>query len=534
MSTPRTVAEILREHVVLELESLDRLYLNLYVPKLQRDLGVVSFFRAHRGLPVASSALMGQLTHAFVQAIERFSREQDVPLLRFEKGERKDAVAQRFLARFEGEEGVLFVGKAQEKASVWRTETRRGEAGGRYPWITRSTAMVNQYYFYAVDADFGPFFLKFCSYFPYTAKLCVNGHEYLKRQLQKEGITYEALDNGILPCADPARMQAIADRLSAERIERLARKWLLRLPHPFREEDQRAGYTYDISILQAEMSLTQVLDRPQTGRILFEEIIRENLDLGRPDHVQLLFQRRITRRTPGRFRTRVLTSGVTPSLHIDYKSTRMKQYHKEGRALRTETTINHARDFSVGKRLGNLPALREIGRSANRRLLCVERLSHDCSIGEACFRRLTQPQQVENQRVSALRFDDARVQHLLGALLVFRLLPCGFSNRTLREQVAPLLGLEPGAISAGRMTYDLRRLRLHGLIERIPHTHRYRLTEEGVRVALFFTRAYARLIRPGLTQVLQPYTAHPSALQRAVARLETVMDEFCQQERLAA
>ncbi len=534
MSTPRTVAEILREHVVLELECLDRLYLNLYVPKLQRDLGVISFFRVHRGFPVASSALMGQLTHAFVQAIERFAWEQDVPLLGFEKGQRKDDVAQRFLARFQREEGVLFVGKAQEKASVFRTQTRRSEAGGRHPWITRSTAMVNQYYFYCVDEDFGPFFLKFCSYFPYTAKLCVNGHEYLKRQLQKEGIAFEALDNGILSCADPVRMQEIADALSAQTIERLARKWLPRLPHPFSAEDQRAGYTYELSVLQAEVSLTQVLDRPQTGRILFEEILRENLDLGRPDHVQLLFERRITRRTPGRFRTRVLRSGVTPSLHIDYKSTRMKQYHKEGRALRTETTINNARDFSVGKRLTNLPALREIGRSANRRLLSVERLSQDCSIGEECFRRLTQPQQVETQRVSALRFDDARVQHLLAALLVFRLLPCGFSNRTLREHLAPLLGVEPGAISAGRMTYDLRRLRLHGLIERIPQTHRYRVTEEGLRVALFFTRAYARLIRPGLTQVLQPPVAHPSVLQSAVARLEKAMDQFCTQVRLAA
>jgi hypothetical protein len=141
---------------------------------------------------------------------------------------------------------------------------------------------------------------------------------------------------------------------------------------------------------------------------------------------------------------------------------------------------------------------------------------------------------VENQRVSALRFDDARVQHLLAALLVFRLLPCGFSNRTLREHLAPLLGLEPGTISAGRMTYDLRRLRLHGLIERIPRTHRYRVTEEGLRVALFFTRAYARLIRPGLTQVLPPHVAQPCALQSAVARLEKAMDQFCEQARLAA
>src|SRR5207253_10393798 len=130
-----------------------------------------------------------------------------------------------------------------------------------------------------------------------------------------------------------------------------------------------AGFRYDLSILQAEFALTQVLERPLVGRIFFEEVIRENLDLGRPDNVQLIFARRVTKRTPGRFRTRVLTEGVIPSLHIDYKSTKIKQYHKEGRALRTETTINDTRDFVIGRRLHNLPALREIGFQANRRLL---------------------------------------------------------------------------------------------------------------------------------------------------------------------
>src|SRR5439155_6567364 len=177
-------------------------------------------------------------------------------------------------------------------------------------------------------------------------------------------------------------------------------------PHPFTAADRKAGYRYDVSILEAEFALTQVLDRPVTGRVFFEEVIRDNLDVGRPDQVQLIFGRRVTRRTPGRFRTRVLTEGVTPSLHVDYKRSRIKQYHKEGRALRTETTINDARDVGVGKRLKNLPALRGIGFQANRRLLQVERLNHDCAIGEAAFRTASTPHVVDGQRVAALRFTD--------------------------------------------------------------------------------------------------------------------------------
>lgn len=307
MSIPRSVAEILQERVTLEVECIDRMYLNVYVPRLQRATGVAMFFRGHRGEPVASSVLMGRVSDAFIRAIERYARDHEVPVIAFEKGQSKEEVAQAHRARFEAEEGVLLVGKAQEKASVFRTEKRTDRLGTKYPWIVRSTAMVNQYYFYCLDADFGPFFLKFSSYFPYNAKLCLNGHEYVKRQLEKEGIGYIALDNGFLFCDDPQRLQAIADGLGAEQIDALLRKWLERLPHPYTQEDQAAGYQYDLSILQAEFSLTQVLDRPQTGRIFFESMIRENLDIGRPDQVQLIFGRRVTRRTPGRFRTRVLT-----------------------------------------------------------------------------------------------------------------------------------------------------------------------------------------------------------------------------------
>jgi hypothetical protein len=222
------------------------------------------------------------------------------------------------------------VGKAQEKASVFRTEKRRNPDTGRsYPWLVRSTALVNQYYFYCQDRNFGPFFLKFCSYFPYNAKLCLNGHEYAKCQLRPEGLGFGALDNGFVSCQDPQRLQAICDGLSAEKIDALFRHWLDFLPHPFSQADQQAGYTYDLSILQAEFSLTQILDRPLSGRLFFEQVIRENLDLGRPDQVQLIFKRRVTKATPGTFRTRVITEGVTPSLHLYYKSSKIKQYHKE-------------------------------------------------------------------------------------------------------------------------------------------------------------------------------------------------------------
>jgi len=535
MSVARSVADVLRDHVELEVEAIDRMYLNVYVPHLQTVGATVGYLRKHRGQRLASTTAVAPMTEAFIRNIEQFVQHEGVDLVSFAKRQRKDEVTQQYLRRFKATEGVLYVGKAQEKARVMRTERRQsGTTGATYPWIVESTAMVNHYYFYCVDQDFGPFFLKFCSYFPYNAKLCINGNEYLKRQLAKRGVAFEALDNGIKSCADPKLAQRLCDGLSAEKIDRLLRKWLRRLPHPFPPRDRAAGYRYQLSILQAEFSLTQVLDQPVTGRIFFEEVIRENLDIGRPSQVSLVFDRKVSRRTPGRFRTRVITDGVVPSLHIDYKKTRIKQYHKENQALRTETTINDTRDFAIGRRIENLEELRKIGFAANRRLLDVQRIGHDCFIGEASFQDLQRPVSIDNRRAAALRFADPRVQALCHVMLLFLLVHGTFTHKDVREHLAPLLGHKPSQYTPGRITYDLRRLRLHGLIERIPKTHRYRITAKGLRTAIFYTRLYNRSLRTGMA-VISPAAINPDLpMAKSVRAAETALDKLYQHEKIAA
>ena len=335
-------------------------------------------------------------------------------------------------------------------------------------------------------------------------------------------------------------LQAICDSLSPAHIEALARKWLAILPHPFTGEDIAAGYTYELSILQAEFSLTQMPGKPISGRIFSGQVIAGNLDIGRPDQVSLIFDRKIVRKgphaTPGRFRTRIITDGVTPSLHVDYKHTKIKQYHKLGRAIRTETTINDAKkDFGVPKRLTSLPALRQIGFMANRRLLGVQRISHDPVRGAQAFTALTAPIIYDNgNRIPGLRFGDPRVHALLQALLIHRLLPRGFTNRELRTLIAPLLGTTPEDITAGKMTYDLRRLRAHGLIQRIPATRRYHVTDTGLQHALFLTRAHDHLLRPGLAQLNDPSPPAPAPLRTAARAYQAAFDDLTRQAHLAA
>jgi hypothetical protein len=542
MTLPRTVADVLSDHVSFELESIDRLYCNLYVPQLQRVQGVLGFIHGHLGRPIASTSVIAPMSRDFTARLAAFADAHDIPRIDFARGQRKDDVMHQHLAAFEAAgrtEGVLFIGRAQEKNSVFRTEKRRRPDGGSYPWIVRASSVVNQFYIHCVDEDFGAFFLKFSSYFPYGGKLLLNGHHYAQAQAAKAGIGFTALDNGFAAVDDVPAVQAICDSLTEDKIEALARKWLAILPSPYTAADQAAGYRYDISVLQAEFSLTQVLDRPVSGRIFFDQVIADNLAIGRPDQVGLIFGRRIVRKgpraTPGRFRTRVITDGVTPSLHVDYKNSKIKQYHKLGRAIRTETTINDARDFGIGKRLTNLPALRQAGFTANRRLLGAQTLSHDPITGAAALAQVTSPVITPaGTRIAGMRFADPRVQALLAVLCVFRLLPYGFTNAVLRHHLAPLLGTTPDLMTSGQITYDLRRLRCHGLIERIPGTFRYQVTDTGLRTARYLTRVHDRLLRAGLAQITDPSPPAPSALRAADRAYQTAIDDLTRQAGLAA
>ncbi len=537
------VERLLREHVTLNVDCIDRIYLNGYVARLQRPQNLWWFLHEHRHKPVISPVLLKQLSDAFIAAIHGFAQRHAVPIVRFAKGPRKkEDVARDYLARFEHDEGVVLIGVAQEKVSGFRfvqrgpRRRRRAPRGGAPCYsFYRGDLFVNQYYFYILDRDFGLCFIKFSSYVPFGVRVWLNGHEWAKHQLERRGIGYEALDNGFLSCEDPDALAKICEALSPEHIDRFFRKWLGRLPHPFTRADRRAGFRYQLSILQLEMSLTQVLDRPLHGRAFFEEVIRDNLDLGRPDRVQLLFERRISRRTPGRFRTRVITAGVQPSVRFDYKHTRVKQYFKLDRALRTETTFNDTYDFGIGRSLGNLPRLRTLGRHINHRLLTLERVAHHCVIASHSVERVVLPTVDEGQRAPALRWGDPRTMAVFAALCAFLAAPEGFTNRSLRDSVGRRYDPGPGGYGPGRMTYDLRRLRLKGLIARVPKTHRYVLTPFGRRAAFFMTKSYLRLVRP-LLQRTDPRLPRDAddRVRRAWSACEDALDAAVTEARMAA
>ncbi len=533
-----SVAELLEGHVALEIQCLDRVYLNAYVPNLQVGGQVVAFLTAHLGAPIPSPALFAGIGERFRRDVKRFAAEHNIPLLRFTKAERKIDVVRPMLATAERAQrpGVVAIGVAQEFQNVFTGAGRPGENGGppRFSYH-KQDRRVTCFYFYVWDDDFGPGFIKLCAWFPYPGKAWVNGHEWAKRQAAKAGIGFTALSNGFATCDDPSGLQAICDRLGPADIHAFFDRWLAVIPTPLTDADRQGGYWWELSMRQVEVSRTLVFDAPRRARGFFEAVVRDNLGIGRPHEVELIFTgkrggvgRPHKQPSEHRFKTRVVTRGVEVCINAFWKHSRIKQYLKDGRALRIETVVNSPNDVGVQRRLHNLDELQAKARDANRRILYVQQAGQSCAIRTAVFERIQQPYAREGQRTGALRFGDPRAMALAGALCLTLHAVTGFTNRSLRALVAGLLG---SAYSASQMTYDLRRLRLHGLLRRLDGQHRYQLTDDGRRFAVFYSKLGDRVL-PALFAADQPNA--PPQLRRALKTIDGCTADYLHDAGLKA
>jgi hypothetical protein len=516
-----TVNELLDGHVVLDLQCLDRIYLNGYVPNLQVGGQVSNFMRDHLGYDIPSPAILERIGTAFRRSVSGFAEDEHVPVVHFGKGDRKIDVMRRHLAAqaARGRSGVAAIGVAQEFQNVFAASKR--EAGNAV-WFSfyKADRRVTCFYFYLWDEQFGPAFIKVCSYFPYPIKVWVNGHEWAKRQCTKAGIEFTALSNGFATASDPTALQAICDRLGPADIQAFADRWLEVLPLPLTVADQGAGYWWELSLRQVETSRTIVFDAPRRARGFVEALVADNLDLGRPDNVELIF----TGRRPGyrgrpithdTCKTSVITRDTQVSVNAYFKHSRIKQYLKDGRALRIETVINSTQDLGCQRRLPNLTELQAKARAANARLLDTERVGQGCVLASPAFERVALSSvTADGRRAPALRFGDPRVMSLVGALCLSLNAVIGFTNRSLRAQVSRLLGQD---YTVNQMSYDLGRLRLNGLIDRLDGTNHYQLTPDGQRVAIFYTKLYQRLLRPLLAADAPPA---PPELRQALATID--------------
>src|SRR5271155_3183056 len=524
-----TVARLLDEHVSFRCTSVDRIGVRGYIPGLQYEGGMVKFL-LNRGGFIPSPALLNRNRERLVAELEALEERTGVPVVRFKAGESKEDIARPHQdeAATTGRPGLVLVGKAQERTSAWRgyvddTHVQHRSSHPHIAW-RRQSSVPDHWYFYFADPEWGPAFLKICSYAPYPLWCCANGHEWAKCQLAKAGIGFEALDNGLRSVEDPAVAHRICARLGAGHLRALLARMMAVVPDPLSAHDRSAGFEWAFSIAQLEVSDTAVFDQPRRARAWFEAAIGDHLDLGRPERVSLLVDRTVRNRgrfkTPGRFCTEVITRDTAPQLQIHYKSSKAKAYLKEGRALRVETTVNNASDFDLHKTLSaeNWNALRRVGTDTNARFLATLGEGRPGLPDPATLESIVLPSVHDGQRAPGLRFGDPRTMALLGSIAAFAHVIGGLTNKSLRAQMAAHWRSE---YSSAQASYDLRRLRLKGLIERIEGTNTYRVTRRGLRISAFFTALATRVIVPTLTDFANLARPSPQAPRPLVAAWRT-------------
>jgi hypothetical protein len=531
-SAVASVSDLLDGQVGLDLECLDRVYLNGYVPNLQVSGQVVTFLTRHLGNPIPSPALFNRIGERFRAAVSAFAAGNHIPVVRFGRDDRKADVMAPHLARAAatGRSQVAAIGITQEFQRVFTGYERAARRPGLPQYaFQKADRRVSCVYFYLWDEDFGPAFIKVCSYFPYPIKIWVNAHEHSKRQASTAGIGFTALSNGFAAADDPAGLQDLCDRLGPGHIQLFFERWLARLPVPLSAADRAAGYWWELSMRQVEVSRTLVFRAPRHARAFFESLVGDNLGLVRPDEISLIFDRQIRSTTESGFATRVVTRGVDVTVNFCYRHSRIKEYLKDGRALRVETVVNAPNDLGCQRRLPNLPELQRKARDSNRRLLDAQRVGQGSVLASPAFERVALPTTtVAGKRAGALRFGDPRVMALAGALCVLLNSVVAFTNRSLRAQVATLLA---SPYTANQMSYDLARLRHKGLIERLPHTNTYRLTPDGQRVAIFYTKVHDRLLRPLLAANAPPA---PPDLRAALHTIDDHIRDYTRNAHLKA
>lgn len=492
-----------RQVIRLDYSCFDRILLNAIIQVLQNPACVVGFLKEKRQASLLTPAYFRTIStdyHLFVQGL---AEQQHLEIVQPPKEVRREEWVEPFYQNLRDQNGIAVILKSRENARVAVSFPRQGnhvELCNRFVW---------QYYFYLQDQDFGRMFLRICPYFPFNVRICLNGHEWLARRLRREGIGFEQCGNAFRTCADPARLQGLANQFSAADIEAGAHRWLAQLVPFFTDgERRRQGFGYRLFVSQVEYCTNLVFDHRAALDRLHDRLLDLNRSIGHPDKIALVFGRRITRRTDAGLKTQILDHDLgQPVIRSEYKSSSIKQYVRDHLILRTETTSYHTPDLGVNKSVEHLPELRETMATANDRYLEVQQDVLETFVDRGQLNELRQPTvSLSGRRTPGLKLDDPRLLAVLQALVCFALLAGRGRFRTtdLHRSAAEALGKTPETYTLGRLRYDLAKLRGKGLVERIAGTQAYRLPPQGYRIAMLYLKLFHRIYAPLTAGALDP------------------------------
>jgi len=530
------LSEVLGSAVQFRYTCLDRIVLHGYLAGLQRPEQLVYFFHTVVGIACIEPAVLAGRTAAYRAWLERYTREQGIPVLAAPKGARKEDVVRPYYGRLGANEGIACVLTSLEngRTFVSYTPQRPPRSGDRnYRRIEAGRKRFLHYYWYVWDPAMGPMSLRVASYLPFTLACYLNGHHFVGQALHRQGVAAYQADNAILSVADPAALQAAADALTPAVLRARCDYWAAKLAPQFSPAERAAlDLRYRYSVAQVELATDVIFRRPSPLPALFRRAIELGVLAGGADRTTHLFGRQITRRYRGKLQT-VLDQRNQghPVLRSYYRSSFVKQYEKAETLLRTETCLNDPYHLDVGRRLDNLPTLVERMGRTNQRFLDAQAELLASVVDRGELARLAQPVHLGQRRVPGLRLQDDRVLRLLEILLHPGTFVADWTSRDVLGRLLARHRLDAGAYRLSQLRYDLGKLRAHGLVERLGRTRRYRLTERGLKLGVLLVKLRTRLLGPLTTLAVAPPppspTANPSEVEAAFRRVDAALDQLC-------
>jgi hypothetical protein len=485
----------------------DRILLDARIPAFLDGPRTMGFFSQNRGLfPVRKNDLV-KISSDYEKWVREQVQNSQCPLLEDPK-DRRDKFMEPYFASAQPDQIVGII-KAREPSMIMTAVGLPGKS----THLESKLRWVNQYNFYIQDRDFGPIFVRICPYFPFSARLCLNQHDWIANRLRQQGIKVQQRDNSFVACCEPKVLQSIADSLTAEDLTTCGRKWIDRLvPFFTGHERDDLGCEHRFYFKQVEYCDNLIFRERAVLDALHDRLLDSNRKLGSPDQVAVVFGQRITRQHNGRLQTTLEDLHLgQPVLRAMFKHSMLKNYVRGGNTEfggvdRVEVASNDVTDFrGIRKGVENLSSVRarfsEI--TANFRNAQQDILETFLDRGE--LRLLSLPTVIGKKRTPGLKLDNARQLAVMHGLVAFSHVLAGqFTTADLYPRVLHALGSNPQEYKLNSLRYDLFKLRAKGLIEKIPRSRRYQLTGQGYRLCIIYLKLFERLYAPLTAGVIHP------------------------------
>lgn len=509
-----------QDNIRFNYRCFDRILLNGLIQPFQQPERVIGFFNTYRQLYPVSREVLRDIAGQFQNWVQNRSRKWGAPILEAPQGRRDDFVAPYF--RKAKPDQVVAILKAREPAriliAIGNKKDNRWHLEIAQRWVI-------QYNFYANDRDWGRMFVRLCPYFPFSARVCLNQHYWLAKRLQEQGIDFQQCANAFLKCSNPRRLQELADSLSALDLLTCSEKWLTRFTPFFTEREwQQAGCHHRLFFAQVEYCDNLIFHRRAALDALGERLLDANRTIGQPNKITVIFGRKITRYYRGKLQTVIEDLDLpNPVIRSHYGHGFLKQYVRDHLLLRTEPATNNVTDYAVNKAIDNLPQLRQKLSSIVDNYLDVQQDILETFVDRGQLRQLSQPTFLANgKRIPGLKLDHPRQLALMHALVRFSHLAAGstFTTAELHPQTAEALGYSTQDYRLSSLRYDLSKLRAKGLVEKLPHSRRYRLLPQGYSICLVFLKLFERIYAPLTAGLLQPFRGDEKLQQGKRSQLD--------------